>query len=225
MPKAGTYDFPSYDIDMVLEKLKTAYDQLRSDEMDREVIAEVLDMSARGGGYANLITSLEKYGLIETAWGGKITITELGKIATYGLDEEQINAKNKAVSNISIFWDIHSKYGKEATEEQIRAFLRQEANIDVTRVKRVSQKVYRIYNNVSKYVIPIDKTAQVSVNEPAGIDRIEEMIPPKGDGEPPLKIQYGGVYIQIPPNDLKAIALAKQALEFMESVMKKEKEN
>lgn len=30
-----------------------------------------------------------------------------------------------------------------------------------------------------------------------------------------LKIQYGNVYIQIPPSDLKAINLAKDVLEFM----------
>ena len=41
---------------------------------------------------------------------------------------------------------------------------------------------------------------------------------------PPVKIQYGDIFIQIPTNDLNAIALAKEALEFMESVVRKRQE-
>jgi len=225
MPKAGIYDFPSYDLEHVIDKLRTVYDTLRIDEMDRGVVAETMHMAVKGGGFASLISALEKYNLIETAWGGNITITELGKLATFAIGDEQKRAKSKAVSNIPLFRELFSKYGLEASEEQIRAFLRQEANVDVTKAQRVANQVHRIYKNVAIHIEPIESPELVTVSEPAGIDRSEDMVPPTVDGEPPLKIQYGGVYIQIPPNDLKAIALAKQALEFMESVMKKEKEN
>jgi len=58
-----------------------------------------------------------------------------------------------------------------------------------------------------------------------GIDRREIITPPENVRSQPLKIQYGDMYIQLPRNDLKALAMAKQAIEFMQNVVKNEKAN
>ncbi len=36
MPKAGKYEYPFFDLDATIEKLKKAHDDIRADEMDRE---------------------------------------------------------------------------------------------------------------------------------------------------------------------------------------------
>jgi len=221
MPKAGSYDFPLYDLNLVLEKLKMTHDTIRTDEMERAVVAETLGMSSRGGGFANFVSSLEKYELIDTG-RGKITITELGKEAIYGSELEQAQAKSKAVSNINLFREIYSQYGTNASEEQFRAFLRQKANVDITKVQKIAEAAYKIYKKVANYITPATSSEQVSI-EPADTGRSEPVVAPTEVKSQFLKIQFGDVYIQIPPDDLKAISMAKDALEFMENRIKNEK--
>ncbi len=40
------------------------------------------------------------------------------------------------------------------------------------------------------------------------------------DKNQPIKIQYRGVYIQLPPNDLEALDFAKKAIRFMIKYLK-----
>jgi len=221
--KSEIYSYPTYDIDLALNKLQEAYDTIKNDEMKREVVADALNMAYRGGAFAGLMSSLEKYGLIETGWG-TITITETGKLAIYGLESEKEIAKSEAVLNVLLFNEIYQKYGTDATVDQFRAFLRQEANMDVTKVGDRAEQACKIYKKASNYIqstIPLEQAPKV---EPASSGRGENIVPPTVTSTQPLKIQYGDVFIQVPPNDLKAIALAKQALEFMESVVRKQQE-
>jgi len=220
MPKAGLYSYPYYDLDSVIDKLKTAHNVIRTDEMDREVIAEAISMTSTGGAYAMVISSMENFGLIETAWGGKITLTNLGKNILYGNEIEQENAKKDAFLNISLFKEIFSKYGVNATEEQFRAFLRQEGNVDITKVKKKAQESYRIYQkfidsvNMYKSITPVQDMTQ---QEPS---RLSTHIPSTGEY---LTIRYGDVLIQLPPDDLEALSLAKEAITFMEERIKRRK--
>ena len=221
MPNVGIYDYPSHDIDFCLEKLKTAHDKIRADEMQRDNVADMLGMSYRGGAFAGFISSIEKYGLVETAWGGKVTITDIGKLAIYGMLGEREKAKSDAVSNIELFQELYQKYGTNASEEQIRAFLRQEANVDIMKLQRMSEDVYKIYNNVAKYLIPVEQLEQVREMEPEGLDRRGEMVPDIDVKNQPLKLQFRGVYIQLPPDDIEALEMAEKAIKFMKSVVEK----
>lgn len=225
MPKAGTYDFPFYDLDSMIAKLNTIYEKHKSTELVRTHIAETLDMSPTGGGFSYVISSMEKYGLIETVWGGKVNITDLGKIALFASPNERKQAKNEAVSNINLFKEIFSRYGINPTEEQIRIFLRTEANVDLTKVQKIAEHVYKIYINMSNYLLLDEQPEQVSNNEPAGLVRSELPIPRIKEGTQPLVIQYQGVFIQLPPNDLEALEMAERAIIFMKGVIKKEARN
>ena len=219
MPKAGKYDYPYFDVDFTVSKLMEAHENIKSDQTTRTIFAETLGMAEKGGGFAYLVASMEKYGLIETG-GGDIKITELGKLAMYGDPAEVEQAKIDAVTGVELFSEIAKNYGKIPQAEQIRAFLRQKANVDVAKAQKIAPKVANIYKKVSKYISlaekPSDKPPSAGV-----IGRREKGMGPDTKATP-LTIQYGNVYIQIPPNDLKAIALAKDALEFMEQRLLKE---
>jgi hypothetical protein len=221
MPRYGKYNFPWFDIDSVLEKLDAAHKTIGIDEMSRENVAISLNMAPRGGGFAYLVSDMEKYGLVETG-RGNIRMTNLGKEAIYGSPTEREDARHQAVSRISLLVELFSQFGSNITEEQIRAFLRQKANIDVEKAQRQAELVYKIYKKVANYITPTKLPEQDKI-EPADTGRSESVIAPTEIKSQVLKIQFGDVYIQIPPDDLKAISMAKGALEFMENRIKNEK--
>lgn len=221
MPKVGAYVYPMYTIDSALGRLRRVYEVIREEEIDRSLAAETLGMAEKGGGFANLVSSMEILGLVETG-KGKLVITELAKLAMFGDDAERGSAKTEAVMSVDLFKEIFQQYGKEATEEQVMAFLRQKANVDVIQARKKASKVTNIYKKMSNHITSVGPPEQAPKREPIGVDRRE--MPELTTQVQSLKIQYGDVFIQVPANDLKAIALAKQALEFMESVVRKKQE-
>jgi len=222
MPKAGKYDYPIFDLDSCIEKMTKYYQVVKSYESDRKVIAETLGMKALGGGFAYLISAMEKYGLVDTG-GGKVVITDLGKTILHGEANEVLKAKSEAVGRLEIFNDVFTQYGVDVTEEQMRAFLRQKANAEIGEAQKIAPKIIAIYKKVSKYIKLAKTPTRASLappSEAAGIGRRETITPPEFAKSEPLKIQYGDVYIQIPPDDPKAIALAIDALKFMQDRIK-----
>ncbi len=219
MPKAGKYDYPFYDLDSALEKLQMIHDTLRQDEVDRSVVAETLGMAERGGGFAYLISSMEKYGLVKTG-GGKITITALGKVALYGESEEQQRARVNAVFQVALFKELFEQYGEGATEEQVRAFLRQKAFVDVAKAQTIAPIVNRMYKNLSRYISSAEAPTQPSAPMAKGEGRSENL--PAAETET-LEIRYRGLFIQIPPNDIEAVELAEKALAFLKKEMLEKK--
>jgi len=225
MPKAGTFSYPINDVDAVLSKLKRLYDVVKTNEMERAVVAETLGMVERGGGFANLISDIEKYGFIQTG-GGKVTITEMGKLALFGTPMEADHAKASAVTNIDLFRELYQLYGATPTVEQIKAFLRQKAIVDVVEAQKLAPKIDTIYKKVSKYITSAESpsAAPTPLSEGGG-GRREIMIPDTGKTQP-LKVQFGDVYIQVPADadSLEAIELAIDTLQFMKQRIKKELE-
>jgi len=231
MPKAGKYEYPFFDLDACLEKLRLFHEKTQSDQTTRSVVADALNMTEKGGGFAYLIASREKYGLIQTG-GGNVTLTELGKVMMYGEPKEIEQAKSKAVANVELFRDIAQKYGKSPQTEQIRLFLREKANVDVPKAQKLAQNVDTIYKKVSNYISSADRLASPS-KEP--MQRTPNLGPSSGRSDMSmqpeqqsknelLKIQFGDVYIQVPSDtaSLGSIKLAKDALEFMEQRLLKE---
>jgi len=211
IPKAGKYEYPFYNLNKVLGKLEKVHGLLREDEIERSIVADTLGMSERGGGFMYLVSSMEKYGLVKIG-GGKILITELGKVALYGEEKEKKRAKHNAVLNVNLFKSIYDQYGKEVTAEQIRAFLRQKAYVEVDRVQKMADFINKIYKKVSNHILSAEKPLQPSTSRVDGRGRRENMVPYEPQG---LKIQYRNVLIQIPQDDVEAIEFAEKALAFM----------
>jgi hypothetical protein len=211
MPKAGRYEYPVYDVDLVLDKLRKFHETLREDESTRSVLAETLGMSEKGGGFAHLVAAMEKYGLVETG-EGKVVLTELGKTCLYGEGSERDAARAKAVTGVELFREIHALYGAEAKEDQIRALLRQKAQLDPAEAQLTAPEVYKVYRKVGTYVRE-EGYAERRGETPMSFAPSKHQ--PNPTNSQALRIQYGDVYIQVPPDDDQAISLAIEALQFM----------
>jgi hypothetical protein len=232
MPKAGKYEYPFFDLDACIDKLKIVHEATKSDQTTRTVVAEALNMTEKGGGFAYLISSMEKYGLIQTG-GGNVTITELGKILMYGEPKEVEQARSNAVANVELFREIAQKYGKAPQVEQIKLFLREKANVEVDKAQKLAKNIDTIYKKVSNYITSAEKLAPPS-KEPMSrvqslgpsLGRSDTFMQPEQGKTELLKIQFGDVYIQVPSDasSLESIKLAKDALEFMEQRLREQKE-
>ena len=214
MPKAGKYNFPNIDIDFVAEKLGKYHKAVQTDATKREVVAQTLGMVMTGGRFTSLIAAMDKYGLVET--GGKtITITDLGKTIVYGNETERDEARRQAVSNIDLFRDLHDRYGKELKLEQIRAFLLQTANVDISKAQKTALQIDTIYKKVSKYITTAEKLAPPHETTPMvpSLGRGEKSLQRETDKSKLLKIQFGDYYLQVPEEGAKdALILVAQKL-------------
>lgn len=228
MPKAGRYDYPFFDIDSCVEKLREWHALAKVDETKRELFAETLKMSMTGGGFAYLVSAMEKYGLIKTG-GGNISITPLGKTILYGDPTEIEQVKKKAVSSIDLFRELYEQFGKDVQIEQIKAFLRQKANVDISKAQKKAENIDTIYKKVLNYITSAKKVAPPSERggfKGADFGRREK--PTETElGNEPLKIQKGGLYIEISADgsELSNIMYAKDFLIFMEGKLKEEAKN
>jgi hypothetical protein len=210
-----------------LKKLKKIREIAGTDTVKRETVADTLHMALKGGGFTYVIAAMEKYGLILTG-GGNVTITKRGKLALYGEPREIEQAKSQAVLNVELFRDIAKQFGKNPQVDQIKIFLREKANVDIAKAQKIAPKVATIYKKVSKYITSAEKLApptQEPKLEVPSLGRSDIMVQPEPSVVELLKIQFGDVYIQIPSDakSLDSIKLAKDALEFMEQRLLKDK--
>jgi hypothetical protein len=215
LPKAGKYEYPFFDLDSTLDRLKRAHELLHTDEMTREIVGETLGMSSVGGGFAYLVSSMEKYGLVQTG-GGKISITELGKLALYGDDLEKRNAKSQAVLNVELFNEIYLQYGRDVSEDQIKAFLRQKATVDIAKAQKLAQSVEKIYRGAAGYIMSQDELEhpQPTVLQDTPSPASKRFEGPKEEPKKDiLRIQYNDLYMEVPKEDAEtALRLVAQKL-------------
>src|SRR5438132_3519440 len=123
MPKAGTYDYPTRDLDDCVTYVRKAYETAKTNVMSREGFAQGINQSVKGGGFGLLVGSMADYGLVDTG-SGQIRITDLGEKILFGEPDEQRKAKETAVRKVLLFADIYDRFGPNVTDEQLRLFLR-----------------------------------------------------------------------------------------------------
>lgn len=219
MPRKKWYDLPYYDVYTVLERLMIIYNNFKSEEMNRTFVAESINMSPKGGAFSMLISSIEKYGFIQTEYGGKLALTDLAKEALVGNEFEKNEAIRKAFLNVELFNRIYTKFGAGATEDQFKAFLRQEAELDIIQAHKKTQTGYKLYRIFFDEFVPLkgatEEQLDLSVIE---ADNETDIEPVEKIGA--LIIKYEGVYIRIPADDLDSIIMAKNALKLMEDRIK-----
>jgi hypothetical protein len=117
---------------------------------------------------------------------------------------------------VELFREIGSIHGPDAKEDSIRAFLRQKAQLDPAEAQQTVPQVFKVYRKVGRYLSTIQEHKHTTKEFGERGPRIES---PKEDlgyqKAETLKIQFGDLYIQLPPNDEQAISLAIQALQLM----------
>ena len=152
MPKIGIYVLPDFDLITAESRLNNAKDLIPKGvrNFKREIFSEYLGFK-KVVSSSHHIASLKSYGFIETG-SEEITLTELGELVLYGDELERRNAERRAIQNIRLINDLQSKYGKEPTEAQIRAFLKENANVALQDLQNAIQQVSKFLNNHNRYL-------------------------------------------------------------------------
>jgi len=151
MPRAGSFGYPSRDLDDCISYLRRARESLKTRETTREGFARAIGLSAGGGGFGKLVGALTEYGLVETG-RNQISTTELSEQILFGTRDEQREAREKSVEGVRLFAEIYGELGKEPSVDQLRMFLRERTGVDMAAAKSVAEEIGKLLRNNSPHV-------------------------------------------------------------------------
>jgi len=151
MARIGKYRYPVIDLDKAKEYLKVFMDKCKGDATRDVFVTEVLGLSPRSSRPIEIIAALSQYGLV-TVSKGKITITERGKLAIYGEEDEQVKALAEAAKSVPLIRDYYAKYGSEVSIDKVRIFLREIAGAEVDEARREAPSIQRIISCGIKHI-------------------------------------------------------------------------
>lgn len=167
MPKAGRYDYPIRDLDTCVEYMRKANAKTKEFSISRQTFAESIGQSHKTGPFGMLMGSISQYGLADTV-DGQVRYTDRAKKILFGEASEVAAGKQQAVRKITLFADIHAKFGANVTDEQLRLYLRDIAGVDVAEAPEKALEVSKIYKKVASYL---------------------EVAPAAGDQQPPKGVE------------------------------------
>lgn len=153
MPKAGTYDYPTRDLDDCVSYLRKAREVGGKGTLTREGFATAIGQSVKGGGFGLLVGSMSAYGLVDTG-GGNVRMTDLGEKVLFGETDEKRNNMEKAVRNVKLFADVFDRFGVSPSEDQLRIFLREKANVAISEATGLASEVGKLLKNNLSYLTP-----------------------------------------------------------------------
>lgn len=107
-----------------------------------------------------LVSSIAMYGLADVG-GGNIRISELGKLILAGEPAEVEEAQNKAVRKVTLFADLYDRFGIDVTEEKIRIFLREKANVEVTEANSLASDIGKLLKRNLPFLGPAKVGGQI----------------------------------------------------------------
>lgn len=152
MPTIGIYIMPDFDLPAIENRFYRAKPLIPSGEkkFKRQTFSEYLGFQ-KVVSSSHYISSLKLYGFIETG-NEEITITERGELILYGNDEEKRRAKEQAINNLRLISDLQARYGVEPSDAQIRAFLKDVANVPLANLQNAVEQVAKFLNNHKEYI-------------------------------------------------------------------------
>jgi hypothetical protein len=150
MPKAGPYEYPVRDLDNCIKYLKDAYTNKKRLSYGREEFGSQIGVSSKSGPFGGLVGAMNQYGLVETG-RGQIQYTELARRIVEGQPDDAKDAKKNAALNINLFTQIYAKYGAQATEDQMKEFLKEQANLGDNDALEKAVEIRSIFRRVSRY--------------------------------------------------------------------------
>lgn len=214
--KVGTYDIPDHRLEPTLiDATKKIYEKFRSDEADKESVAQLLGHKSASGAFAQKLSNMRAYGLI-TKRG--IKVTELGKKITYG-DTEEIrnNALKEAILNIPLWSEIYSKHGVDLPKEDFWVDLRTITGLEAPDAQKLEDDVRKAYIQDTRNIVEETKTVGDEDMEKKGHEEVSEV--------PNAIVVKAGQYHQTLPYNEKGVNLAQSFLEMLKNQMKEEQNN
>lgn len=154
MAKLGNYHLPFKSLDSCISYLNIAHEKIKDFSIKREQFASANRIKSTGGGFGLIVGSLPMYGLAETG-DGYIRYTDLAQKILFGRELEKEDLKNKAVRNVRLFSEIFDRYGESPTDEQLRLFLRDKAEVEISKEGKIAQEVGKLFKKNVQYLRPM----------------------------------------------------------------------
>jgi hypothetical protein len=120
-PSSGNRPYPRIPLEKVIAVAKAIKEKNGGNSWPAQEIAKVLEVSAKGVGFAYSLFSSKKFGLTEgTSANSQVSLTDLGRELVYsGNPEEELHAKRAAFLKVPIFKDVLELYkGNKLPEMQ-----------------------------------------------------------------------------------------------------------
>jgi len=234
--KIGIYSIPDLEPEKAVDYAKIVYD-FPNHKMTKQAFSDKTGISMKGGWFGAVLLALRTYGLIDES-DDTLTATELMAKLLYpkpGTTELQ-EAKAKVFNSISL-WQKLFRDGIKKTDTEKEDFwvylsdLDGIKGLDREKVKKKAPLVQKSYISALSYIEGVREP--ISPATPKFERKIEPKAIGSGRGEPitqaetegkeQVKIQKGGLYIEILQDDkaLENIEYAKDLLEFMGNKLRK----
>ncbi len=217
MGNIGKMDYPEMPLSNAVQYLNRAY-RVLSEGISTDGFAQALSLKPKTGGFARVLVSLNRYGLVEGR--GTIKATELAKQVLYGYtQEDREKAKARAWLNIEIIKGIYDRYGASVPERtgEFLALIGKLSGADPQEVQDKAGDVRNLYEEASRDlgVLGATEASQVAPSQPIGT------IPPTPT-EPTLvspsgiiDAKVGDVWIRLPRSH-QGLKTARKLLDLLE---------
>ena len=152
MPTIGIYKLPDYDLAESVKRLNDAKSLMPKGQttFKRSFFTECLGYKVPSSAN-HLISALKQFGFVDTGVE-EVSLTSAGEHVLFGDEPEKEEAKIRAIQNLPLLKDIKSKYGSEPTESQIRAFLKENANVPLQGLQSATVQTAKFLNSHSRYM-------------------------------------------------------------------------
>lgn len=226
MPRVGKFDLPVISVDEAVNRLRKIREVAGGRTVAREVAADAMGMSPKGGQTQYIFSSMAGYGLIDTG-GNEIKVTDLGEAAIFGDSNESYSAKIDAVKRADLLREIYAKFGPIPSDEQVRAFLRQDAQVELAKIPGFLEKVTRLLKQMSQYAAPRSQQLATQTEGSMGSQSTRMGVMSKQPSDDnSMEVRIGSYSFSLPLDDLElASNLTKSNIDGIITSLKARRQN
>lgn len=198
MGKLGDYNYPESGLQKTLERVTQAYNGLR-DGISTENLAQLLDVTAKGGHFINMVAAMRMFNLVSGT--GTLRTTELADRLVHPIlgAEDERRAREEAWLNIDLIRRLHERFRGRipARMEEFYAILRETTGAERAELENKGGKVRALYEEALSSLSLVSEAA----GAPAATEAVEK--PQEVAATMPLpadmmEFKFGSIYLRIP---------------------------
>src|SRR5437773_2006700 len=198
MGSLGREDYPDIPLETAITYLAKA-SRVLSEGIDRDGFAQALDLKSGSGGFARVLSSLRRYGLIEGH--GTFKTTDLATQIVHGFtQQDKDKARAQAWLKIDIIREIYQRYKTSVPDKggEFLAFLSKLTGADPQEVRSKSDFLHGLIVDSMKDLKTLqDQVSVESGTQPSNSSTPSEQVTPTTNPGL-LDARIGDVYIRVP---------------------------
>ena len=131
MPRPRSPSYPNFSLEQALSRIEKAYEQDRTNTLDRETLANHIGYSGISGASDKAIATLFQYGLIEKVSKGEVQVSRLAVDCLYpDPDEGNAAALQEAAFNPELFAHLKERFPDRPSESALKSYLKREGFVE-----------------------------------------------------------------------------------------------